>query len=339
MTRVTIKDVAKRSGFSRTAVSFAFNDPSRLPETTVQKILSAANELGYRPHPIARSLNTGRIGVVGLLLPQDIPTILENPFYIQFARGIGRVCDQESLSLMLVPPVKGSMLNAVNHAAVDGFVVVGLEPLDPVVNILRQQHVPFVMVDSEAPEDVPCIKVDDIGGARAAMLIVLEHGHRRIAIVTFESGKERGWREYTGTLNWRMQGYADALATAGLTLSDPEIQVIECENSIEGGANAFARVWAGPVQPTSVVAMSDIIALGVMNAARERGIGIPRDLAVVGYDDILDAERADPPLTTVRQPIVEKGEQAAELLLQVLENEAANEHRTLPTELIVRRSV
>src|SRR5574341_143408 len=140
MARVTIIDVAEHAGVSKTAVSFAFNDPSRLSEATVQKILAVAQELGYSPHPIARSLNTGRTGVLGLLLPQDIPTILENPFFTQFMRGIGRVCDEQGLSLMLVPPVKGSMLKAVNHAAVDGFVVIGLEPQDPVLAILRQRH-------------------------------------------------------------------------------------------------------------------------------------------------------------------------------------------------------
>ncbi len=339
MARVTIKDVAERAGVSKTAVSFAFNDPSRLPEATVQKILEVAKELGYVPHPIARSLTLGRTGVLGLLLPQDIPTILENPFFIQFTRGIGRVCDEEGLSLLLVPPVEGSMLKAVNGAIVDGFVVLGLEPQDPVVNILRRRHVPFVMVDSEPLDGVPCINIEDYEGARAAMVHAINQGHRRIAIVAFESGKEGRWREYAGTLRWRLAGYLEALAAVGLSLDHPEIQLLECENSLEGGAEAFRRLWQAPSRPTVVLAMSDVIALGVIDAAREQGLVLPKDLSVIGYDDIPEAQRASPPLTTVRQPIVDKGEQAAELLVKTLRGESAGECRTLPTELIVRASV
>lgn len=339
MAQVTIKDVAKRANVSKTAVSFAFNDPSRLPKATVQKILEAAQELGYTPHPIARSLSIGRTGVLGLLLPQDIPTILENPFFIEFIRGIGRVCDEEGLSLLLAPPVEGSMLKAVNSAIVDGFVVLGLEPHDPVVNILRQRRLPFVMVDCEAPNDVPCLKVDDYGGARRAMLHALECGHRRVAVVAFESGKEGGWREYTGTLRWRLAGYLDALGGVGLSLDGPHVQILETEDSIEGGAEAFRRLWQASPRPTVIMAMSDIIALGVIGAAREQGLEIPGDLSVIGYDDIPEAQRANPPLTTVRQPIAEKGEQAAKLLVKTLQGEPTREQRTLPTELIVRASV
>lgn len=339
MARVTIRDVAERAGVSKTAVSFAFNDPSRLSEATVRKILAVAKELGYAPHPIARSLNIGRAGVLGLLLPQDIPTILENPFFIQFIRGIGRTCDQEAMSLMLIPPVEGSMLKAVDHAIADGFVVLGLEPQDPVVNILRQRNVPFVMVDSEPLDGVPGINIEDYQGARAAMMYALHCGHRRIAIAAFESGKEGGWREYTGTLRWRVTGYSDALATVGLSLDHSDVQIVECENSIEGGAEVFHRLWRAPSPPTIIIAMSDIIALGVIGAARQRGLEVPRDLSVIGYDDIPEAECATPPLTTVRQPIVDKGEQAAELLVQVLWGKVTSERRTLPTELVIRASV
>ncbi|HIC88861.1 MAG TPA: LacI family transcriptional regulator [Anaerolineae bacterium] len=339
MARVTIKEVAKRAGVSKTAVSFAFNDPSRLSQATVEKILKVAKELGYAPHPIARSLNTGRTGVLGLLFPQDIPTILESPFFIQFMRGVGRVCDQEGLSLMLVPPVKGSMLKAVNHAAVDGFVVIGLEPQDPVVNILRERYVPFVVVDSDPPDGVPCVNIDDYGGARAAMMHAINYGHRRVAIVAFESGKEGRWREYTGTLGRRLAGYLEALATVGLPLDSPDVHILECENSVEGGAEAFRHLWQASSRPTAILAMSDTIALGVMDAARQQGLQVPGDLSLIGYDDIPEAQWANPPLTTVHQPMMDKGEQAAQLLINSLRGELSSEHYTLPTQLIVRRSV
>lgn len=339
MARVTITDVARRAGVSKTAVSFAFNDPSRLPATTVQKILGVAKQLGYAPHPIARSLNTGRTGVLGLLLPQDLPTILENPFYAQFMRGMGRACDEAGLSLLLVPPAKGSMLQAIDHAAVDGFVVIGLEPEDPVLGILRQRHLPCVMVDSEPLDDIPCVNVDDYAGAKAAMLYAIEQGHRQIAMVAFESGKEGRSHDYTGTLRRRLTGYLDALATVGLSLARPEVQLLECENSIEGGVDVFRRLWTAPTRPTVALAMSDIIAIGITRAARANGVEVPRDLSVIGFDDIPEAEWVAPPLTTVRQRIDDKGEQAARLLVEVLRGGSRKRSRTLSVELIVRSSV
>ena len=339
MKRVTINDVAKKLGVSKTAVSFAFNNPSNLSKATVKKILRISKELGYAPHPIARSMNTGRTGVLGLLLPQDIPIILENPFFNQFMKGIGHVCDNEGLSFMLAPPVRGSMLKAIDHAVADGFIVIGLEAKDPVVKILKQRGIPFVMVDSDPVEDIPCVIVDDYKNSRKAALHIIEHGHRRIAIVAFESGKECQWDKYTGTLRWRLKGYLDGLATIGLSLDSSEITILECENSIKGGKYVLSRIWKASSHPTAILAMSDIISIGIINAAREQGIHVPKDLSVVGYDDIPEAQRSNPPLTTVRQPIVEKGNYAAELLVKVIEGVSTSEHYTLPTELVIRESV
>ena len=127
MAKVTISQIAKEAGVSKTAVSFAFNDPSQLAVATVRHIRETAERLGYTPDPIARSMTTRRTNALGLLLPQDIATALANPFYTQFIRGIGRVCRQGGQTLMLVPPPWGSMMKAIPHASVDGFVVVGLE--------------------------------------------------------------------------------------------------------------------------------------------------------------------------------------------------------------------
>lgn len=339
MKRVTINDVAKRAGVSKTSISFAFNNPSHLSKATVDKILRISKELGYAPHPIARSMNTGRTGVLGLLLPQDIPIILENPFFNQFMKGIGYVCDKNALSFMLVPPVRGSMLKAIDHAVADGFLVIGLETEDPVVKILKQRGIPFVMVDSDPVENIPCVLVNDYENSHNAALHIIEQGHKQIAIVAFKSGKECQWEKYTGTLRWRLKGYLDGLATIGLSLDNPEITIFECENSIKGGKDVFSRFWKVSSHPTAVLAMSDIIAIGIINAAHNRGLHVPKDLSVVGYDDIPEAKRTNPPLTTIHQPIVEKGNYAAELLVKVIEGVSTSEHYTLPTELVIRDSV
>jgi len=339
MAKVTITQIAKEAGVSKTAVSFAFNAPSQLAPNTVRHIREIAERMGYTPDPIARSMTTRRTNALGLLLPQDIATALANPFYTQFIRGIGYVCGQVGLTLMLVPPLWGSMLKAIPHATVDGFVVVGLEVDRGEIQLMRRRDVPFVMVDSEAPEDVSSVNVDDRSGAQAVMQHVLSKGHRQIALVCIESGKAGHVEEYTGTLAARLAGYRAALADQGLSLDDPGIQLVEAPTSWEGGQAAFEQIWAAKQRPTAIVAMSDIIAIGVMDAAKTHRLHLPRDLSVVGFDDLPDARHMRPGLTTVRQPVEEKGRLASEMLVAALQKEDGINHHLLPTELVVRQSV
>jgi alanine racemase len=231
------------------------------------------------------------------------------------------------------------MLKAIPHATVDGFIVVGLEVDRGEVQLLRRRHIPFVMVDSEAPADVPSINVDDRSGARAVMAHVLTCGHRRIAILCIESGKAGHIDEYTGTLAARLAGYRDALADDGVEIDGDCIQIAEASSSWEGGYAAFEQIWDMPGPPTAIVAMSDIIAIGVMDAARARRVRLPEQLSVVGFDDLPDARRMHPALTTVRQPVEEKGRLAADTLVAALTDSSAPVHHLLPTELVIRQSV
>jgi alanine racemase len=339
MAKVTISQIAKEAGVSKTAVSFAFNDPTQLSSNTVRHIREIAERLGYTPDPIARSMTTRRTNALGLLLPQDIATALANPFYTQFIRGIGEVCGSVGLTLMLVPPLWGSVLKAIPHATVDGFVVVGLEVDRGEIQLMRRRDVPFVMVDSEAPADVPSVNVDDRSGAYAVMRHILERGHRRIAVICIESGKAGHIEQYTGTLAARLAGYRAALEAYGLSLDSPGIQVIEAATTWEGGQNAFERLWSAGPRPTAIVAMSDIIAIGVMDAATEHQLQLPRDLSVAGFDDLPDTRHMRPGLTTVRQPVEEKGRLAADVLVAALAKDCPVNHHMLPTELVIRQSV
>jgi DNA-binding LacI/PurR family transcriptional regulator len=339
MPKVTISQIAKEAGVSKTAVSFAFNDPSQLASGTVRHIREIAERLGYTPDPIARSMTTRRTNALGLLLPQDIATALANPFYTQFIRGVGKVCGRAGLTLMLVPPLWGSVMKAIPHAAVDGFIVVGLEVDRGEVQLMRRRHVPFVMVDSQAPDDLPSVNVDDRSGARAVMAHVLAQGHRRIAIMCIESGKAGHVDEYTGTLAERLTGYCEALAEVGLSLDSPGVQLVEAPSSWEGGQAAFEQLWDAGHRPTAIVAMSDIIAIGAMDTARAHQIRLPQELSVAGFDDLPDARLTRPSLTTVRQPVEEKGRLAADVLVDALAESGATTHHLLPTELVIRQSV
>lgn len=338
MGKINISEIARRAGVSKTAVSFAFNDPSKLSEATARRILAIAEEMGYSPDPVARSMSTGRTGTIGLLVPQPIPDVVRNPFIPEFLEGIGEVCTQQGLSLMIVPPLKGSMRRAIVNAAVDGFITLGLEEHKATMMVLRQRGVPFVTVDSEPIEGVPAINVDDESGARAAMDHLLKMGHREIAIMAIRSGKQGHYEEYEGTLHYRMNGYLSALAEHGLTLDRRHIRLVECVCTEKGGYTCFMNLWKRKNRPTAIIAMSDIIAVGVMKAAIDAGLKIPDDLSVVGFDDIPLASIVSPGLTTIAQPLAKKGKIAADLLTQLIEGKAKPVHHCLPTHLIVRES-
>ena len=225
--RVTIKDIARETGYSKTTVSFAFNDPSQISTEARTKILETATRLGYVPDPVARSLSQRRVGTIGLLLPQVIPFALQNPYMVRLISGLGQVCTDEGLSLTMLPPRKGSLLNTVRAAAVDGLVTIGLEPEDEVVTLIKNRHVPFVAIDAPAEPGIPCVTVADRQAADDAMTHLLEHGHRRIAIVIMEDGRTPDQEAYSGLGSVRMEGYNDALLRYGLSCDAPGVVQIE----------------------------------------------------------------------------------------------------------------
>jgi DNA-binding LacI/PurR family transcriptional regulator len=339
MTRPTARSVAEAAGVSRTSVSFAFNDPSKISADTRDRILAEANRLGYEPHPVARMLKRGSTGTIGLLLPQPIPEALENPYYNLFLRGLGQVCHREGLTLLLTPPLRGSMLTAIPYAAADGFVVTGLQIDRGEVAALQRRHVPFVLVDSDAPDGVSSVDVNDREGMAEAARHVLAIGHRRIAILSFDAGPDRAALGYRGPLGRRMAGLDDALAEQGLTVDSTGVTVLETACTRSAGYHAARGLLSGPDRPTAIIALSDILALGALDAARDAGLDVPGDLSITGYDDQPEASYSRPRLTTVRQSIEAKGRVAGDFLVAAINGEAAQpHHHVLHTALIVRES-
>ena len=166
--RPRIADVAREAGVSKTAVSFAFNSPSRLAPETAIRIRTVAESLGYRPHPVARMLTQRSTRTIGLLTPQTLSLIFSNPFFGAFAEGVARAAEDEGYSLQFISPLNGSLTRAVDRAMVDGVVAIGVSAQHPEVEQLRAAGLPLVMVDSSALPDLPTVEVDDEGGAYAA---------------------------------------------------------------------------------------------------------------------------------------------------------------------------
>ncbi len=282
VSRVTIADVAIAAGVSKTAVSFAFNNPENLGQATLERVLRVARDLGYAPHPAARALSMRRSGTMGVLIPQRLSTVFANPFLSELMQGLGEQCEEHDLTLLLVPPLDGSLESAIRQASVDGFISLG--------------------------------------------------GHTQLAIIVLPP--TRSQLETTPTAARRMAGYEAAIAGAGA----PAPECVTAGISVEAGARAFHQLREGVRRPTAVLAMSDMAAIGVMSAARASGLRVPADLSVVGFDDLPMAAWTYPPLTTVHQPIVEKGRLAARLLIDRMNGRKVESPQPLTTSLVVRGS-
>jgi DNA-binding LacI/PurR family transcriptional regulator len=291
---------------------------------------------------VARTLTTKRLGALGLLLPQPITEALRNPYVVEIIRGIGELCAERELSLTMLPPLKGKVIEAARRAFVDGLMTIGVGPDHEVVELLTRRHIPFVTIDGAEAEATVNVGVDDESAAYALMRYILELGHRRIAVLalkpeTIQLPAER----FSLVRDRRIAGFSRALSEVGLDLDSPGIGIVPAESSIEGGDAALSAIFARSDglfdAPTAIVAMADAVALGAYEACRRAGLSIPADFSIAGFDDIPMAASAMPPLTTVHQPGREKGAAAADLVVKLLEGVAAP-HRRLATKLVIRAS-
>jgi DNA-binding LacI/PurR family transcriptional regulator len=298
--RVTLKTIAETVGVSRTTVSNAYNRPDQLAPELREQILGTARRLGYAgPDPAARRLRSGRRDTVGLLLPLGLSYTFTDPASVLLLQGVARAIEDAGLA-MLVLPERGS---GVQDAVVSAFCICSMPADHPNVAAARERGVPLVVVDEPRLPGHAFVGVEDRLGGRLAAEHLLELGHTQFAVAS--SGGAAGAQ--------RIAGYRDALEAVGLGW----------------GEVAFD----GPDPPTAVLATSDQLALGVIEAAREAGLRVPEDVSVVGFDDIPGAAWSQPGLTTVRQPLFEKGAAAGRLL-----TEGGDREVILPVELVVRGS-
>jgi alanine racemase len=334
--RITIADVAEKAGVSKTAVSFAFNNPDRLNTATASRILDIAHELGYRPDPVARMLTQRKTGAIGILTPQDLSVIFTNPFFGSFSAGIAGVAEEHGYGLHFISPLHGSLSRAIHRATVDGVVAIGLTDDHPEIDEIRRAGLPMVLVDSNTSGELASVDVDDEGGARLAAEHLLDLGHRDIAILAIDGPRDTR-NDEGSVVGRRLRGYRTTLAAAGIDIAKDEVAVGPA--TVRGGRDAFNRMWSAGRRPTAVLAMSDAMAIGAIAAIHDLGLAIPDRISVVGFDDVELAESTNPPLTTVHQPVRGKGETAVRLLLAVIQGrDASPGHRRLDTRLVVRSS-
>jgi DNA-binding LacI/PurR family transcriptional regulator len=347
--RPTLATIARSLGISRATVSNAYNRPDQLSPALRERIMATAASLGYAgPDPAARSLRQRRAGAVGVLMADRLSYAFSDPAAVLLLDGLAEVLEPEGSGLLILPGIAGSgpPPELVRNAVVDGLVTYCLADDDPALEAARARKVPLVLVDDGPQPGEVAVLVDDPGGAAAVAQHLLDLGHRRIAVVCYELARDRraGLADearqagitFSGTRE-RLGGYRKVLSDAGFDWA--KVPVWECtHNGREVGREAGATLLAHRPRPTAVIALSDELAIGVLEAARDAGVEVPRELSVVGFDDIPAAAHTTPPLTTVRQPLRRKGEQAGRRLLDLRAGRRPPRTRRFPTELVVRAS-
>ncbi len=322
-----IADVAARAGVGVATVSRVLNDRGGVRPSTRERVIEAIEALNYRPSSLARGLSLRRTMVVAALLPW-----FTNPSAVQRVRGIVDGLSGSTYDLMVFDIESDDRQRRAFELfdrgdRADGLLVVSTLPPEAEVDRLRAAGIPCVLIDA-VHESFPSIAVDDVAGGEMATRHLVELGHRRVALIGDPPPEFR--------FDWsrdRTRGYQRALAAAGIEM---QVDYVREGTRLPHVARAVAaELLSLPERPTAVFAASDTQAIGVLEAARALGIGVPGELSVIGFDDIEAAGYVG--LTTVRQPLVESGRRGASLLLEVLAGQpVAPLHELLPLELIVR---
>lgn len=345
---VTLQTIADRLGVSRMTVSNAFSRPDQLSSQLRERILATADELGYAgPDPAARALARGSTGAVGVLLTDQLHEAFTDDVAMTFLAAIVDELAPTGLALTLLTAAEhhGPTIPA-RDVAIDGALVYSCLPQSQARDWLLKRHLPLVYVDQDPAPGITSVNVDDRGGARAAAQHLIDLGHQRIGLLTATSKGQVGElldplaHAHSHPQRQRLLGWFDALDAAGLTPTG----VAQLEHHTEDAVAEVADLLLDrPDPPTAVLCFSDVLALGLMQHASRRGLHVPGDLSVVGFDDSPLSRLSQPTITTVRQDVTAKGREAAGALVAAIAAARAGtkpraRRINLPAELIVRDS-
>lgn len=332
---VTLRDIAAEVGVSVAAVSRALNGHPDVSELTRRRVLEAARRLDYRPNAAAKTLVTQRSRLVGVYFLGQERARFSHPFASEVVDGILEGLATAGYDLLVFGDgLYGgtpSFLHLAAHRQVDGAVFLGLRTDDPRWEELQNLPFPFVSIDVPVPASrAVAVGCDHIEGARLVAQHLAGLGHRRIAMVNGHRWAPVSWE--------RLSGFTAGLRQAGLDL-DPSL-VAEGDFTEASGYRCAMELLRRRPRPTAIFAASDLMAFGVLEAARKLGLDVPGQVSVAGYDDIADAARCTPPLTTVHQPRRQVGVAAAQTVVQLIERrENGTPSRVLlRPELVVRSS-
>ena len=334
--KVTLKQVAARASVSYQTVSKVLNKQTQVSRDTEQRILDAVRELGYRPNQIARNMRAKRSFMIGYSWAQTSPDQV-NHILDQFLTSMVQEAEAAGYHLLPFPFREGNGLvdayrELIDTGRVDGFVLSSVNYSDPRIDFLLERNFPFVTFGRSNLElDFPSVDVDGFNGLCQAMQYLISRGHQRIAVIA--------WPENSRVGNERMRGYFESMQNAGLKICPEWIE--RGEGTFEFGQEAASRLLQllNNERPSAIVTLNDTQAIGALHAAREHGVEVGREIAIIGFDDAPMSQYLFPALTTVRQPIHEAGRKCVEILVSLLKGEEPAERQVLvPPELIIRAS-
>jgi DNA-binding LacI/PurR family transcriptional regulator len=354
---VTMRDVARAAGVSQASVSYAYTRPEKLSDEQRGYILTVASKLGYPgPHIAGQSLKGQRIGAIGVMVTGTLKYALEDPSALMVLRGIAEVGEFSEMPLTIVPLQQAErgrgvdmsafrktpipMASPVVRGLVDGLIVYALPDDNHVFREMVSRKLPMVSIDGPMADEVPFVTIDDRKAAERVFSHILELGHRQIAVLVdrltpalqhgvvsranIEESLFRVSRE-------RLLGYQDAARKHGLDFRS--VKVIEAGGFHHEAAVRAAELALEAGSPTALVGVNDLLALAALDVLAARGIDVPGQVSVVGFDDNDQAVARG--LTTIRQPMIEKGRIAAQLLIDALAGGEVSS-QLLPTEFVLR---
>jgi len=327
--RATIRDVAKKSNVSLMTVSRVVNKKGNVSKATAAKVLKAIRELNYKPNITARSLAAKKSDFIAIIVPD-----ISNPFFSEMMKGAEDFARENGYNIFLgdtegkVELEKEYIDAAINRMA-DGIVLVAPRLENNLICEIND-NIPLVIVDrSINKNDIPQIYIDNLRGAMSAVEHLINLNHKNIAFLS-------GPKDVQDSLQ-REKGYIMALKKHNIPVN-PKLMLIS-DFSFEGGRDAFEKFFSNYPKPTAIFASNDIMAFGLIQRAHEMNVKVPKDVSIVGFDDILLSSLINPPLTTVRHPMLKMGIKAVELLVNKLNNKLDTKISfLLENTLIVRKS-
>lgn len=329
---VTIRDVAELAGVSITTVSHVINGTRFVSDELSQRVLRAMDRLGYKPNLLARGLRSGQTKTIGLVVPD-----MSNLFFAEASRAIEDIAFHNRYSLIICnsddnPEKQKSYFDVLVTKQVDGIIFISTSGSDDFYERVLSLKIPIVFADREIPEvNVDTVMIDNEYGGYSATQYLIGLGHRRIACITGPSA-------LTPSAG-RVAGYRHAMEEAGLAVQ-PE-WIVNGDFRFQSGEAAMQQLLDLDPQPEAVFVSNDMMAFGAIRAARSRGLQLPRDISIVGFDDITLAQASSPALTTVSQPIQEMAEKITELLFLHIQEKPHGAERArivLKPMLVIRDS-
>ena len=334
MADLTLEDIAKKAGVSRSTVSRVVNDHPNVRTEVRERVMEVIKSTGYHPNAAARTLATQRSWTLGLVLPQTVSFFFTDPFFPHLIKGIAQACNQHNFTLALFlvdskEDEKKIFRRVSRRGLLDGVLVqAGHQGDQQIIGTLIDADMPQVIIGRPFRSDnVHYVDIDNFSASYIAVNHLIKLGRQRIGTITGPPQSSVGVD--------RKSGYIKALNEHGF--SQDENLIVQGDFTEAGGYDAMKTLLRA--KPDGVFAASDTMAVGAMRAVREAGISIPNEIAFVGFDDLPIATLADVQLTTMRQPVVQFGIRAVELLIEMIENGTHSPHHIiLETELVIRDS-